>query len=195
MINYKAYLDFKEKYGSDVSLIHIVILLMYLSDTEIDATIEFVNDIYKLTIGERDHLLELESMGIIKITGLHRISLRPLGEELLGFNEVDRITQTSEIIRDLFPKGVKSGGFPVRSSLVDIETKLKKFFKKHKYTHEQVMEATRRYVNRKKQENYAYMQIAAYFIEKNGISALASEIDNLNDEEETESFTDNAERL
>lgn len=150
-----------------------------------DTTEEDIAEIYK----------EWEDWGLIKIigTGLKDISLRPLGIELIGETTVDEVTELASKIRDLFPKGVKSGGYLVRSSEGDIADKLRKFFKKHKYTTEQVLKATKNYVSRKESENYAYMQRATYFIEKDGVSNLAAECDNLS--EETVAFTDTMDRL
>jgi len=106
------------------------------------------------------------------------------------------IIELAEKIRDLFPVGVKSGGYPVRSSVVDIADKLRKFFKKHKsYTQEQVLEATTKYVNRKRGEGYSYMQKAVFFIEKDGMSTLASEIDSLSEENELPPTATNVNRM
>jgi len=140
----------------------------------------------------------LEYMGLIKITGdkLKDVSIRDLGLELIGQSKSDSIIELAEKIRNLFPVGVKSGGYPVRSSVVDIADKLRKFFKKHKsYTQEQVLEATTKYVNRKRGEGYSYMQKAVFFIEKDGMSTLASEIDSLSEENELPPTATNVNRM
>ena len=142
---------------------------MFTSDT----TPEDISEIYK----------EWEDWGLIKIIGkgLKDVSVRDLGLELIGQSKSDDIVEFAEKFKELFPKGIKSGGYPVRSSVTDIADKLRKFFKKHKYTQEQVLEATKKYVERKELDGYSYMQQAHYFIEKNGASNLASEIDSLGD--------------
>jgi len=140
----------------------------------------------------------LEYMGLIKITGdkLKDVSIRDLGLELIGQSKSDTVIELANKIRDLFPVGVKSGGYPVRSSVVDIADKLRKFFKKHKsYTQEQVLEATTKYVNRKKNEGYSYMQKAVFFIEKDGMSTLASEIDALQETSSGDNYVENTDRL
>ena len=107
---------------------------------------------------------------------------------------MDSILELAKQIRDVYPVGIKSGGYLVKSSEIDIADKLRKFFKKHKYTHEQVLEATKKYVRRKRHENWAYMQRAIYFIEKDGSSNLAAEIDNLKEDmhgEEGDDWTRN----
>jgi len=141
---------------------------------------------------------EWEEYGLLKVIGdgLKDVSIRDLGLELIGQSKSDSIIELAEKIRDLFPVGVKSGGYPVRSSVVDIADKLRKFFKKHKsYTQEQVLEATTKYVNRKKGEGYSYMQKAVFFIEKDGMSTLASEIDALQESSPEDNYVENTDRL
>jgi len=140
---------------------------------------------------------DMENMGFIKITGdgYKDISIRDLGLELIGQSKSDSIIELAEKVREMFPKGIKSGGYPVRSSVVDVADKLRKFFKKHKYTEAQVLEATKRYVDRKRNEGYSYMQKAVFFIEKDGSSTLAAECDNLKDEENTVAVVDTMKRL
>lgn len=124
-----------------------------------------------------------QNIGLLKSIGesIKDVSIRDLGLELIGQSKSDNIIEFAEKFKELFPKGVKSGGYPVRSSTADIADKLRKFFKKHKYTQEQVLEATKRYVERKGSEGYSFMQTAVYFIEKNGSSNLAAECDSLGD--------------
>ena len=122
----------------------------------------------------------IEREGLIKITDTFEFVLLEKGEKIFG-KKLDTILELAKEIRDLFPSGVRSGGYLVKSSEIDIADKLKKFFKKHKYTHEQVIEATKRYIEGKRNANWNYIQQAQYFIEKNGVSNLASECGNLNE--------------
>lgn len=140
---------------------------------------------------------DMENIGFIKITGdgYKNISIRDLGLELIGQSKSDSIIELAEKVRDMFPKGVKSGGGYVRSEVVDIADKLRKFFKKHKYTQEEVLEATKRYVERKRNEGYSFMHQAVYFIEKNNISLLATECGNLKENEKDPSLIDTMKRL
>ena len=93
--------------------------------------------------------------------------------------KLDSLSELAERLINIYPQGVKSGGYPVRGSKVDVTDKLRKFFKKHKYTHEQVIQATQKYVDRKREESWAYMQRLVYFIEKDNSSNLAAEIDGM----------------
>lgn len=74
---------------------------------------------------------------------------------------------------NLFPTGVKSGGYMVKSGKQICQKKLNNFIKTHpEYTKEQILEATKRYISDFQKANYAYMKIAPYFIEKGGVSTL-----------------------
>lgn len=75
--------------------------------------------------------------------------------------------------RDLFPKGVYSGSFPIRANVNDINKKMIKFLKHHDYDKDTIFAATKKYINEKEMNNYAYVQRSIYFIEKNGSSTLA----------------------
>jgi hypothetical protein len=89
------------------------------------------------------------------------------------------LRELANAYRELFPAGVKSGGYYVRTPLKEIEPLLDNFIAKYKYTPEQILEATKVYVDELKMKNYAYMQTASYFINKNQKSSLASAIENL----------------
>jgi len=121
----------------------------------------------------------LQHNGFIKITSeKYDFALLEKAEALFG-KKLDSLSELAEKLINIYPQGVKSGGYPVRGSKVDVTDKLRKFFKKHKYTHEQVIQAVERYVERKRKDKWDYMQRLIYFIEKDGSSNLAAECDNL----------------
>ena len=121
---------------------------------------------------------DLQINGYIKLTSDTTFELLEKGIVIFS-QKSENILDLAKQIRELFPAGVKSGGYLVRNSEVDIANKLRGFFKKHKYSHEEVLEATKRYVERKRSEGWKFMQRAIYFIEKDGSSTLASECDEL----------------
>ena len=87
-------------------------------------------------------------------------------------------------MRDLFPNGVKSGGAYVRSSTTSLANKLKTFDKKFPgYSEEQILKATKAYVDELAKVNYQYMKLAEYFIIKDNSSILESYINNLEEED------------
>lgn len=75
---------------------------------------------------------------------------------------------------ELFPKGVKAGGYPVRSGLTSCLPKMVAFIKKTNYSQDIIIKATEYYLSELKKVDYNYIQLAKYFIEKNGNSTLES---------------------
>lgn len=75
---------------------------------------------------------------------------------------------------ELWPKGVKSGGYLVRSDKTGCLNKMKSFIKNYKFDKEIIIRATKDYINHLRMSNFAYIQIAHYFISKNNSSNLAA---------------------
>lgn len=68
-----------------------------------------------------------------------------------------------------FPKGVKTAGKPVKTSVnAELVQKMKKFKKEYKYDDEIILNATIKYVEEFKKNNYAYMRQFKYFVYKQG---------------------------
>lgn len=75
---------------------------------------------------------------------------------------------------NLFPKGVKSGGFYVRTSIVDCSNKMFKFLKDNpQFTKDIVLAATKNYIKDCELRHYDKMKLAPYFITKEGTSMLS----------------------
>lgn len=175
-IDFQKLVEFNNKHPDKIDTFEFIVVNMISSeDTNEDMFKGFllIDELYQV----------LERKGLIKIVGegYKDVSIRDLGLELIGQSKSDTVIELAEKIRELFPRGVRSGGKLVKSSTADIADKLRKFFKKHKYSQEQVLNATERYIQYYRQKDWAFMQAAIYFIEKDGVSALASEIDNLKD--------------
>jgi len=75
--------------------------------------------------------------------------------------------------RNLWPKGVKSGGYPVRSNTIDIHNKMIKVMKKYKIDKDLIFKATELYLSERQREGYGYIQTASNFISKDQKSTLA----------------------
>ena len=134
---------------------------------------------------------KLEKAGFIKIGD--RIYIRKKGSDLID-NEKSVVVKTAPLEdsvavwidtwRDLFPKGVKTAGYPIRGTRGGCVKKMKKFMKEHKnVTKDQIFKATELYVEEKRRVRYAYMGIADYFIEKDGGSLLEGYIEQLDNNE------------
>lgn len=132
----------------------------------------------------------LERFGFItvdksaKIFDIDSITVTKKGKSLLGDAAAKMIVHESSKSkqldlewvsewRELFPKGVYSGGYPVRANVNDITKKMDKFIRTHGYDKEVIIAATQKYINEKEMSNYSYMMRSIYFIEKDGSSTLA----------------------
>lgn len=77
---------------------------------------------------------------------------------------------------ELFPVGVKSGNYYVKTDKNGSLKKMRRFCSLHKeYTPEVIIGATKNYVEKMKRSGYSYMKLAPYFIEKDGVSMLDGE--------------------
>ena len=109
--------------------------------------------------------------------------------------EENVLTDLAIKLQNIFPQGRKCDdcGVPKwswRGNKTDVVKKLQKFFKIYgNYPSEDIIKAATNYVNRYKYDNKA-MRILPYFIYKevgDGVSDLATELEGLNDVEETNS--------
>ena len=123
-----------------------------------------------------------------------------LADELLADSEEsivikeDGIKELSDKLREIYPEGKMPGtSYYYRCNRADIIRKLKSFFRRYgEYTPEQIIEATRRYVN-SFNGNYTYLRLLKYFIWKDenkdgevlSVSQLADWIENKNEENAT----------
>ena len=73
-------------------------------------------------------------------------------------------------LRELFPKGIKTGSAAWRGNRREITLRLQKFFKiyENRYSDEAIIEATKKYVD-SFNGNYTYMRILKYFILKDEV--------------------------
>lgn len=127
--------------------------------------------------------VDIENIGLstnIKLTdkALEIVEEEPLVEDLTWFKDW----------YELWPAGVKSGGYYVRSGERDCLKKMKSFMKKYKYTPEEIMKATNNYLNTMAAKGFDYMKLATNFIDKDGVSSLAAECEALSSNRETQSF-------
>lgn len=74
---------------------------------------------------------------------------------------------------DLWPKGVKSGGFYLKTDKNACLKKMEKFCKDHpEYTKGIIIGATKKYLDSLRIKGYEYCKLAPYFISKDGMSML-----------------------
>ena len=125
---------------------------------------------------------KLETLGYIKIVEEEPFNFILRDKATIIFaTSSDEILELAREYRRMFPQGIRSGGYLVRSDEPTIANKLRKFMKNFKqYSKDQILEATQRYIDRKRAEGWKYMKTASYFIYKDGESTLATECEMLN---------------
>lgn len=85
------------------------------------------------------------------------------------------IQEIADKYRELFPKGINSNGFPYKGDKQGTMKKLHKFMRSNpEYTESIILKATERYINEKRKDNFSYMKLAHYFVEKDGVSDLGA---------------------
>ena len=118
----------------------------------------------------------LRDKGFIVING-SSVVLTPESIVLIEGRGRDYI-QLATSIREIFPKGTKNGKYPWKGTVKAIVEKLKKLDKSYgmsEYSDEEILNITKRYVNRFSFTDMDRgMQIATYFVEKDGDSSLMS---------------------
>ena len=145
------------------------------------------------------HIEELKQNGKIFESTIHHHHLYPKTESeidkiiLDSDKDVPKITELSELVeklRELFPNERKldSKGVPryaYRGNKRDVTERLQKFFKLYgKYSYNDVLECTKRYVESYKFDK-TFMRILPYYIMKDGESQLATELENMNVDDST----------
>lgn len=129
-----------------------------------------------MSIEEVLKLLE-EKEFVIKHPKTGKLEVQKKWYEIMGYRRpgVQDLEKLAADYLDLWPPGVKSGGMYVRSGITTIIAKLRAFFKQFPhYTDQEILAATRRYIDESRRDNYQYMKTAEYFILKNGGSVLES---------------------
>jgi hypothetical protein len=158
-----------------------IALLIALMEKKYDEIIQLFID-YSFDINQE--LKVLEQMGYVKIGGesIEDVCLRHSALELFD-DSIHSISWIEDWLL-LFPEGVKSGGYYIRSDEKECADKMVKFIKKYKYDKDTIFKATKNYIERMKKQNYNFITLATYFITKRDRgSILASECANLNSKE------------
>lgn len=136
-----------------------------------------------------DKLVENEYLGMHSITKGYVFSNFYITRKFI--NQFIEKEAKSKLVQDcvedwidlwfnLFPRGVKSGGYLVRSDKNGCLNKMKKFVKNNPlFTRDIILKATNDYIDYMRMKNYAYMSLAHYFINKDGMSILAGQCEAL----------------
>ena len=156
-----------------------------------------VNVHQEMRVLERDgwvksSIIQSKSLVLIKaVENFFTASKSKSDKDLLGEEWNRRINQYQE----LFPKIKLPNGKAGRSDKKVVEDNFKWFFANYKYTWDEILDATRRYVNDYQTRNYKFMRTSQFFIRKQVVgrdftSDLAEWCSNSDMEEEKNPFVE-----
>lgn len=111
-----------------------------------------------------------------------------------SINSDDEELKFYKMLYNMFPKGVTSGGTPVRSGEAEFIKKLVQFVKRYpQFSKEVISKATNDYLADRKRNNWQFVMQAGYFVSKklDGVekSTLASWCENASNGSEPTSFS------
>lgn len=106
--------------------------------------------------------------------------------------QVNDISELASKLREIFPKGIKSGSAAWRGNVREITLRLQKFFKLYgsKYTSEQIIDATQKYVD-SFNGDYKFMRILKYFIMKSEVKTDENGVGHIEDTSDLANFLEN----
>jgi hypothetical protein len=76
--------------------------------------------------------------------------------------------------REIFPAGKLPSGKPARVNIKSLENSFRWFFENYDFSWNEVMNATKMYVNEYRDKEYMYMKTSQYFIAKEGKNKVKS---------------------
>jgi len=164
------------EYGLDIDQ---YILCMCLYSGETTTLINYYGSFGPIGIHKLEYLIERKL--IRSVSNSFSLSNLRLNEEIfLQILKREPIAKWISEWYDIWPKGVKSGGYYVRTDEKGCQAKMIKFMKRNPlFTKEIILEGTRRYIYQKSLGGYDYIMLAPNFIEKDGVSMLAGECENV----------------
>lgn len=163
----KICIDIKECEKEKISIDNILYLLSIYVDKAMSYTT--FNDVCSKGFVTYDGFTQTREPVNIRLTpeGVEMVETILLNSEFKNTEkEEDRFEKLAEDLQNIYPKGKKPGTSQMwRDSKSIISKRLKAVIKKYnvKFTNEEAIEATRKYVN-SFNGDYRYMQVLKYFI-------------------------------
>ncbi len=99
---------------------------------------------------------------IVTLGNYFIVNKKKTNKQLLGKSGALNISQ----YREIFPAGKLPSGVPARNNVKILTENFRWFFAEYKFTWEEVIKATKMYVNEYRDKQYMYMQNSQYFISK-----------------------------
>ena len=138
-----------------------------------------------------DAIMHLATQGFIKLDKktTTKVSLTIKGKKIISkfenyFIKAKKRTSTQLMgksfnlklneYREIFPAGKLPSGKPARVNVKSLENSFRWFFENYDFSWDEVMNATRMYVNEYRDKEYMYMKTSQYFIAKEGKNKVKS---------------------
>ncbi len=122
-----------------------------------------INDLIKEGYLDNDNNITVDGdMLITVLDGYFKTQKSKTTKNLLGKSGALNVDQ----YRKIFPAGKLPSGVPSRNNVKILTENFRWFFSEYDYTWEEIMSATKMYVNEYRDNNYMYMQNSQYFVSK-----------------------------
>ncbi len=111
----------------------------------------------------KDKKLTNKASSFIKtLDNYFKVNKSKTQSQLLGKNSADKVA----LYREIFPPGKLPSGVPSRNNVKILTENFRWFFSEYDYSWEEIIKATKMYVNEYRLNDYMYMQNSQYFISK-----------------------------
>ena len=111
----------------------------------------------------KDNEITQDGINLIRdLDSYFKVNKKKTDSQILGKSGNLNVNQ----YRNIFPAGKLPSGVPSRNNVKILTENFRWFFGEYDYTWEEVMSATKMYVNEYRENNYMYMQNSQYFISK-----------------------------
>ena len=156
--------------------------------------LNYLPALFHNTMEYHDCLRLLETRQYIKITddciiygdnaqiNVECFELRAKSTQILEIKSIN-YAELANKLRAIFPAGIRGGGGKlVRSPELAVADKLKKFFSYYPDVKEEsIIKATTNYIENRRRDGWRYITQLDYFIFKDNVSMLYSELENIKD--------------
>jgi len=148
---------------------------------------EQVAELTKLEMLENGELTSKGKKIIVRFENYFIKSKKRTSIQLMGKKFSTRLNE----YREVFPPGKIPSGKPARVNIKTLENSFRWFFENYDFSWDEIIDATKMYVNEYRDKEYMYMKTSQYFIAKEGknkvkSSDLADYCDMIRDGVETE---------
>ena len=133
----------------------------------------------------KDEIKELKKLGFVDTDGSLTVKAKKIitkfenyfvkakkrtSIQLMGKNFTVRLNE----YREIFPAGKIPSGKPARVNIKTLENSFRWFFENYDFSWDEVIDATKMYVNEYRDKQYMYMKTSQYFIAKEGKNKVKS---------------------